>query len=109
MYTGMVMIDLQKTFDSFDHQFVDKKVQCLGVSGIKQFKTCLAGGKQSIDVHGAKYSLSDVEYHRRVSRGLLLYFYYFQMTVNYFIGEFTSQKWTKNWNHIVNGSPTEKH
>lgn len=54
MYTSMVMLDLQKTFDNFDHQFVDKKVQCLGVSGIKQFKSCLAGRKQSIDVYGTK-------------------------------------------------------
>jgi len=62
----MVMIDIHKAFDNVDHQFAFIKHQFIGVSSIKRFESHLTGRKQLIDVHGGKFNLSDVEYHRRV-------------------------------------------
>ena len=43
LFTGMVMIDLQKAFDTVDHQILCNKLQAMGVSNIKWFESYLTG------------------------------------------------------------------
>ena len=60
LYTGMVMIDLQKAFDTVDHQILCNKLQAMGVSNIKWFQSYLTGRKQLVNVNGAESSLADI-------------------------------------------------
>ena len=53
-YTGMVMLDLQKAFDTVDHVILMSKLKCMGFNEItmKWFKSYLTGRSQVCDVEG---------------------------------------------------------
>ena len=52
--TGMVLIDLQKAFDTVDHSITMHKLQALGAdkATIEWFKSYLTGREQIVDVNG---------------------------------------------------------
>ena len=60
LYTGMVMIDLQKAFDTVDHQILCSKLQAMGVSNVKWFQSYLTGRKQLVNVNGTESNLEDI-------------------------------------------------
>ena len=46
LFTGMVMLDLQKAFDTVDHSILCQKLEVLGVSSLNWFKSYLSDRKQ---------------------------------------------------------------
>ena len=60
LYTGMVMIDLQKAFDTVDHQILCSKLQAMGVPNVKWFQSYLTGRKQLVNVNGTESNLEDI-------------------------------------------------
>ena len=56
----MVMIDLQKAFDTMDHQILCNKLQSMGVSNVKWFQSYLTGRKQLVNVNGTESNLEDI-------------------------------------------------
>ena len=54
LYTGMVLIDLQKAFDTVDYTILTKKINAIGVddSAGSWFKSYLTGRKQVVKVNG---------------------------------------------------------
>ena len=56
LFTGMVMLDLQKAFDTVDHSILCKKLEILGVSSVTWFKSYLSDRKQYVCVNGATSS-----------------------------------------------------
>ena len=75
LYTGMVMIDLQKAFDTVDHQILCNKLQAMGVSNIKWFQSYLTGRKQLVNVNGTESNLADISCG--VPQGSILDLYFF--------------------------------
>jgi len=55
LYTGMVLIDLQKAFDTIDHNIFLKKLRCIGFadSSIKWFKSYLECRYFSVNIDNA--------------------------------------------------------
>ena len=55
--TGMILIDLQKAFDTIDHKIFLEKLKCIGFSrnSIKWFKSYLSNRKFSVNI-GKEYS-----------------------------------------------------
>ena len=53
-HTGMILIDLQKAFDTLDHDVLLKKMECVGFKKpvIKWFKSYLSNRKFSVSVEG---------------------------------------------------------
>lgn len=53
-YTGMVLLDLQKAFDTVNHEILLNKLKALGMSeeSVIWFKSYLSGRKQVVDVNG---------------------------------------------------------
>ena len=56
LFTGMVMLDLQKAFDTVDHSILCQKLEVLGVSSLNWFKSYLSDRKQYVCVSGATSS-----------------------------------------------------
>ena len=56
LYTGMIMLDLQKVFDTVDYLIVCKKFRAMGVSSVDWFMSYLSGRNQFVPVND---SLSD--------------------------------------------------
>ena len=54
LYTGMIMLDLQKAFDTVDHFILCSKLQTMGVISIKWFESYLTERKQKISVNGTE-------------------------------------------------------
>ena len=54
LYTGMVLLDLQKAFDTVDHDILLSKLKAVGANGnvIKWFDSYLSGRNQVVDVNG---------------------------------------------------------
>ena len=55
-YVGMVMLDLQKAFDTVDHQILCQKLKYMGVGNIDWFHSYLTLREQSITVNGTDSS-----------------------------------------------------
>ena len=51
---GMVLIDLQKAFDTVDHVILKEKLQSIGVSSTAWFESYLADRKQCVDIGGTR-------------------------------------------------------
>ena len=51
-YTDLTLIDLQKTFDAIDHEMLQKKIGCIGVSKkvISWFESCLSGWTFKVNI-----------------------------------------------------------
>ena len=54
LYTGMVMIDLQKAFDTVNHSLLSDKLQALGLNNVSVswFDSYLANRTQKVDING---------------------------------------------------------
>ena len=53
-YVGMVLIDLQKAFDTVDHGILIDKLHAVGVDDTDWFKSYLTDHRQCVDIGGAK-------------------------------------------------------
>jgi len=62
MLTGMILIDLQKAFDTIDHKIFLKKIRCLGFSdsAIKWFKSYLENRTFLVQVEDSFSGLGDL-------------------------------------------------
>ena len=54
LYTGMVMIDLQKAFDTVNHSLLSDKLQALGLNNVSVswFDSYLTNRTQKVDING---------------------------------------------------------
>ena len=50
-FTGMVLIDLQKAFDTVDHVILLKKLEAMGESSVDWFRSYLSGRTQIVNVN----------------------------------------------------------
>ena len=53
-YTGMILLDIQKTFDSVDHQILCKKLLALGIQSTAWFNSYLSDRKQLVNINGTE-------------------------------------------------------
>ena len=51
---GMVLIDLQKAFDTVDHAILRDKLQAIGVTSTSWFESYLSNRRQCVDVKGSR-------------------------------------------------------
>ena len=51
---GMVLIDLQKAFDTVDHGILNEKLRSIGVSSTSWFDSYLENRRQCVDVKGSR-------------------------------------------------------
>ena len=51
-YVGMVLLDLQKAFDTVDHEILCKKLEAMGINFTKWFKSYLGDRKQIVVANG---------------------------------------------------------
>lgn len=51
LFIGMLMLDLKKAFDTFDHTIVCDKQEVLGVLSTEWFKSCLSCRQQQVSVN----------------------------------------------------------
>ena len=54
LHTGMILIDLQKTFDTLDHDVLLEKIECMGFKKpvIEWFKSYLSNRKCFVFLEG---------------------------------------------------------
>jgi hypothetical protein len=52
LYTGMVMLDLQKTFDTVDHVILCKNLKAIGVRSVDWFLSYLSERNQYVHNNG---------------------------------------------------------
>jgi len=60
LYTGMIMLDLQKAFDTVDHSILCNKLQTMGIKSIKWFKSYLTERKQKVKVYDVESNFQTV-------------------------------------------------
>ena len=51
-FVGMVLIDLQKAFDTVDHGILIEKLRAMGVDNIDWFRSYLSDRRQCVDIAG---------------------------------------------------------
>lgn len=56
LYTGMIILDLQKAFDTVDHTILCDKLEQMGVVTIDWFKSYMSDRQQVISINGATSS-----------------------------------------------------
>ena len=61
-YSGMVLLDLQKAFDTVDHSILLAKLEAMGLSNdiVKWFQSYLSGRQQLVDVAGTFSSCENI-------------------------------------------------
>lgn len=59
LYTGIIMLDLQKTFDTVDHHILSQKLKTMGVKCTKWFESYLCDRQQKVSINGTE---SDLKY-----------------------------------------------
>ena len=53
-YVGMVLIDLQKAFDTVDHSILLEKLSAIGVDSLAWFDSYLSNRRQCVDINGTR-------------------------------------------------------
>ena len=81
-FVGMVLLDLQKAFDTVNHQILLQKLQAIGVnnSSLQRFQGYLSGRTQLVDIAGTYSSLKAVTCG--VPQGSILWPLLFSIYVN---------------------------
>ena len=51
LYTGMLLLDLQKAFDTVDHEILCKKLETIGVLSVSWFRSYLCDRKQFVQIN----------------------------------------------------------
>ena len=61
--TGIVLLDLQKAFDTVDHRILLMKLETIGLNadGLRWFQSYLSGRTQRVNVQGTCSSFTDVK------------------------------------------------
>ncbi len=49
-YTGMVLLDLQKAFDTVDHEILINKLKAMGIGSSAWFRSYLTNRKQKVKI-----------------------------------------------------------
>ena len=57
---GMVLLDLQKAFDTVDHDIMIEKLRAIGINSTDWFRSYLSGRQQTVDVNGNLSSFLDI-------------------------------------------------
>ncbi len=60
LYTGMVLLDLQKAFDTVDHAILCQKLQAIGMESVEWFRSYLTDRKQLVCVNGVESEYQSV-------------------------------------------------
>ena len=60
LFTGMVLLDLQKAFDTVDHEIMCQKLEVIGVQSISWFQSYLTSRRQLVNVNGVNSDMSEV-------------------------------------------------
>ena len=58
---GLVLMDLQKAFDTVDHRILLDKLESMGVSSVSWFRSYLEGRCQCVEVDGVRSSFEAVD------------------------------------------------
>ncbi len=56
----MVMLDLQKAFDTVNHSILCKKLKIMGIESIKWFESYLTNRKQKVGINGTESDFLDI-------------------------------------------------
>ena len=51
MFTGMLLLDLQKAFDTVDHKILCEKLEAIGILSVDWFKSYLVDRKQYVHIN----------------------------------------------------------
>ena len=57
---GLVLLDLQKAFDTVDHDILLEKLGAMGVTSISWFRSYLTGRSQCVEVDGSRSSFEEI-------------------------------------------------
>lgn len=60
LYTGMILLDLQKAFDTVNHSILCSKLKAMGVESVEWFSSYLSGRKQQVHVNGTLSSSESI-------------------------------------------------
>ena len=60
LFTGMVLLDLQKAFDTVDHEILCEKLSTVGVESFSWFKSYLTSRQQIVNINGVDSELFNV-------------------------------------------------
>ena len=70
LYTGMLMLDLQKAFNTVDHEILCKKLKAIGIKSVDWFRSYLSNRNQTVNVNDTESDPSLVTCG--VSQGIIL-------------------------------------
>lgn len=60
LYTGMVLLDLQKAFDTVDHSILSDKLRVIGIQSVSWFESYLTNRKQLVNINGIDSDMGEV-------------------------------------------------
>ena len=60
LFTGMVLLDLQKAFDTVDDKIFGEKLKVIGVESVSWFKSYLTNRKQIVSINGVNSDVCNV-------------------------------------------------